>query len=55
MEEKDVEGAMSGFFDFIGTVFDGVMTVLDAMPPMLIGIIVVVLLVLYLFRKARHG
>ncbi len=55
MDNKDVEKFFAGLVDFFGAIFSGVQAVIDALPPIVIGGLVFVLLILWLFRKARHG
>lgn len=63
MEEKDVENGLNGIIDFIQLVWNELLIPLiqamgalfDMLPPVALGIIVGIIGIFYLVRKARRG
>ncbi len=53
MSDKDVEGAIDWGINFISTIADGVSAVLDVLPPIVLGALVSLIGLAFLWRLAR--
>lgn len=51
MDNKDVESGISNVIDFISTVWNGVEAALDVIPPIVLGFIVILIFVAWLWHK----
>jgi len=55
MENKDVESAFNGISDLVATLFNAIQAAFELIPPNILGIALIIVGIMWLFRKARHG
>lgn len=53
MDDKDVQGFLEWITNFIATVGNGIAAALEMLPPVVLGIIVIVLGIVFLWHKAK--
>lgn len=54
LENSDVESGVNNAVEFISKVWNGIEAFLDVIPPIVIGGVVVVIFILWLWHKASH-
>lgn len=53
MDKSDFNGALEGITDFVSMIFNAIMSALKVLPSEVTGFIIIVLIVVALYSKAR--
>jgi len=54
MDNKDVQSGIDNIIDFISTLWNGVEAAIDVIPPIVLGFIVIVLIVIWAWHKVSN-